>query len=310
MPTATPRPLHLYVNIPFCAQRCAFCSQRVYIMDTQRQLSYCEAVKREMTAAAPDFEGSVVRSILIGGGSPTVLPQEAFLALVRHMKACFCVAPDAEITVEASPNRVDASWMVAFQHAGVSRLSLGIVTGRQRECERLGACWNIPSAETALILPQVFGLKRYEATLLYGIPGQTAEQFAVSLRFAVRYHTPEITLQRMTRPTGSAWAALAPSMPAGPDEAQIHAMKAYACEHLEGKGYTEYRPEHWAKPGCASRHLLARESGEDYLSFGPGTNSMTHGVAYHTTDHLAAYIAAPDDPAAIYTAARRVRMES
>lgn len=88
---------------------------------------------------------------------------------MRRIRELFSLAADTEVTVEALPNRVDASWMVAFQNTGVNRLVLGLATARIPELERIGSANNMPSSETSLILPQLFHLPGYEATLLYGI---------------------------------------------------------------------------------------------------------------------------------------------
>lgn len=299
------RPLHLYLNIPFCPARCAVCNQRVYIAGEAEQRAYAAALVREMEAAAPDFGGSCVQSVCIGGGSPAALPEDVLASLIRRVRALYDVAPDAEITVQAAPNQVNASLMVLFQNAGVNRLETGLVTGRQRDCDRLGLRWNIPSAQTVLMLPQVFSMKHYAASILFGLPGQTQAQFGVSLRFAVKYNAPEILLSRFAQPTGEAWTKLPACGEALPEAEPLEAMLAYAREHLAQKGYREYLPLCFARPGFESRHLIGRESGEDYLSFGAGTLSRTDGIVYSTTDNLRAYMNAPDDPAAIYTVRQR-----
>lgn len=142
--------------------------------------------------------------------------------------------------MEALPNRVDASWMVAFQNTGVNRLVLGLATARIPELERIGSANNMPSSETSLILPQLFHLPGYEATLLYGIPGQTAANFATSLRFAVKYKVSALRLDPLTLPKGVEETVCRDEVPA---------MLDYAARHLTEKGYHEYLPGRWAKPG-------------------------------------------------------------
>lgn len=299
------RPLHLYLHIPYCKARCDFCSQRVCLDGEPGMRSYCDALVREMESSAADFADYVVTSVVIGGGCPTSLPQEVFEKLVRRMRTLFCVAEDAQITVELPHNGINASWMVLFQRLKVNRLSVFLATGRDAECVLLGLPSRIASAETTLILPQMMHLPDYEAILLTGIPGQTVSGFGVSLRFAVRYHSPEITILPMQPPTGSAWQKKKDSLPPYPSGEEIAAMLDYARQHLSEKGYEEYRPGRWARDGFCNQDLLARETEEDYLSFGAGTTSCTEGIIYRTTDDLAAYLAAPDDPAAIYTVTGR-----
>lgn len=295
------RPLHLYVNIPYCRKRCDYCCQRVYPGGTKAYHAYCDALLREMETAAPDFEESVVKTIVLGGGSPTALPPELFENLMRRIRSLFYVAKDAQITVEVTHNAISTAWMVLFQRHGINRISVGLATGRDTECRLLGLPSGIASAETTLILPQMFHLRAYEGVLLTGIPGQTKNHFVTSLRFVVRYNTPEITITPMQQPTGSAWQEKQGQLPPVPSQKEVASMLEYAAKHLTEKGYHEYRPGRWAKPGFKNQDLLAREGTEDYLSFGPGTNSRTDGIFYHTTERLPRYLSASDDPEAIYT---------
>ena len=152
-------PLQLYFHVPFCRTHCAFCNKRVFVADEATRQAYGKALLKEAEAAAPDFAGSVVQSVCFGGGCPTLLPQEQFVSLCRHLRQLYHFAKDAEITVEAAPNRVNAGWMVAFQHAGVNRLSLELVTGHSALVEQLGISWSLGSSETSLILPQMYGLR-------------------------------------------------------------------------------------------------------------------------------------------------------
>jgi oxygen-independent coproporphyrinogen-3 oxidase len=299
MPNSDPalRPLQLYVSIPFCRARCAFCDWDVRQADAATRRLYVQALEQEAEAAAPDFADAQVQSVYFAGGSPTALPQDEFIHLARRLRALYRFAPDAEVTVEAAPNMVNASWMVAFQQAGVTRLSLGLVTGSADELDRLGAAWHLGSTETSLILPQMYHLASYESRLLVGIPGQTESSFRLGIQTAVRFNSPEITLEAY-RPAGAPAAA---ALPAIPDETRIARLLDYAARHLTEKGYEEYRPGVWAKPGHTCRHRLAKETDGDYLSFGLGTHSRTDGVYYRTTGELGTYLYHAAEPEKLYT---------
>ena len=298
MSAAPLRPLQLYVSVPFCRAHCAFCDQPFRRADAATLRAYGEALLREAEAAAPDFEGSAVQSVCFAGGCPTLLPQETFVHLCRRLRQLYRFAEDAEVTVEAPPHLVDAGWMVAFQHAGVNRLSLGLVTGHSGHAEQLGLRWTLGASETALILPQMFHLRSYEGRLLYGLPGQTASAFRLSIQLAVRFHAPEITLER--------WRSAGPlaAQPC-PAEAETAQMLDYAARHLTEKGYTEYRPGAWCLPGHECRGRLAEETGVDRLSFGLGVCSRTDGVLYRTTADLGTYLYHSDEPERLYTVLSR-----
>lgn len=283
-------PLHLYLHVPFCVKQCTSCTQKTYPATPDTCASYAAALLAEVEAAAPDFSDSVVQTVYWSGGSPTALSQADFLRIMLRLRDLFHFAPDAEVSVEALPNQVNASWMVTFQNAGVNRLVLGLVSARAVELERFGSASNTPSGETSLILPQLFHLPAYEASLLYGIPGQTAANFRTSLRFAVKYKVSALRLDPMI---------LADST--GVQQNEIPAMLAYAAEHLTEKGYREYLPGRWAKPGMECQDLLARQSTADYLSFGVGTTSRIDGCFSKTTDNISVYTLHPQEPEVLYS---------
>lgn len=107
-------PLHLYLHVPFCVRRCTFCNQKIYPATPETCKAYANALLAELEATAPDFSGDPVQTVYWGGGSPTALSQDDFARIMRRIRELFSLAADTEVTVEALPNRVDASWMVAF----------------------------------------------------------------------------------------------------------------------------------------------------------------------------------------------------
>lgn len=287
------RPLVIEIRIPFCSSRCPHCDQPVLQADPSTRSLYTDALCRELTASAPDFACRRVQCVYFSGGSPTCLSQEEFTRLALCLQKHYDLEQGAEITVEALPNRLDAGWMVTFQTARVSRLALGLVTGHAGDAQRIGLPASPRSMENALILPQMFGLKSYEAQLLFGLPGQTEQSFEKSLRFAVRYHAPEILLSAW-RPVGQ------PSAPL-PGQAAIRRMMDCTARHLTEKGYTSPSPGYWVLPGHDCRFQALLNSGAERLGFGLGAESFTDGIRYKTTDRLGQYLYHSDQPDQIYT---------
>lgn len=276
------RPLHLFVHLPIAGAARRLYAASVYRLNESGCRDYCRALSREIEMAAPDFMESCVVSVCFGGGSPTALPQGELAALMRKIRSLFTVVPDAEITVEEVPPCLTAGEMVQFQQIGMNRLHVNLVSGRQKDCERLGLGFNLPTSETALILPQMYGIRHYAAQMTVGLPEQNEANLLTSLRFAVKFNAPEIVL-----------ACTAPEKADG----MLKAARAY----LADREYAEYLPLRFAKPGHTCRQELGKAGGEDVLCFGPSTVSRTDGVVYSTTDDLCAYMAEPCEPAALYT---------
>lgn len=294
-------PLHLYVHFPFCAACLPVDGRVIYTKGHEDQLAYTAALENEMRLAAPDFANSRVESLLIGGGSPLMLGPERLSALLKTLHHLFDFSPAAEITLEVQPSQLTAGWMVHFQHMGVNRLWIDVISGRSSDYERLALPGNLSTAQTCLMLPQIFRLPHYAPWIFYGLPGQTEAQCLVSTRFLCKYHAPEVILARFTAPGSAAWRALPVSREPVPDEAAARALTRSAREHLIQKGYEEYLPDHFALPGFASRYERALAGNEDLLAFGVGVRSRTDGVMYQTTSILPHYLADSGRPEKLYT---------
>ena len=291
------KPLHLYVHIPYCQERCSFCHTPVTLGGCPQR--YLDALHAEIKMAAGDFSEHRVESVYLGGGTPTLLTDIALRQLLMVIREQFLVREDAEVSIETSPNRIRSQNLIAFQKAGINRVAIGVVTARTEEAKALGMASPIGSAETALILPQLFSMKSYEAALLYGIPGQDVRGFLTSLRFLQRYHTPEIALLPFLPPGTAAWEQGAGSRPPLPGEELKEEMRMEGRRFLQDRGFTEYLPGVFAQPGHECIHRKARAGGDDYLSFGPGTVSRCPET-YQTTWDLETYIQHSTEPERIY----------
>ena len=295
------KPVHLFVRFPFCDPRLSVDSRPLYTGSREQMQAYLDAVLREAETAAPDFEDSGVRSLHIGGGYPLLLDADAWHRMIRELKRLFAFSEQAEISMDALPSQLNASWMVRFQHLGVNRLRIDLVSGRAGDYEALGLPGNPGTAQTALILPQVFHLPHYAVRILYGLPGQTPEQFLVSTRFCCKFHAKEIHFRPFREPAHEAWRKLALASQPVPDKEQAAAIKAAAGEHLLKKGYEEYLPDRFALPGYRSAAEAAATGGEELLSLGVGTRSRTDGVVYQTTGTLERYLSCSAEPEKLYT---------
>ena len=298
-------PVHVSVRFPFCDPRLSVDSRLLYEGRREIMQAYLEAVLREAGTAAPDFEGSEVRSLRIGGGYPLLLGADTWLSFLKELRGIFTFSAQAEITMDVLPGQLNAAWMVQFQHLGVNRLQIDLVSGRAVDYENLALPGNLGTAQTALILPQIFHLPHYAVRILYGIPGQSAGQFLVSTRFCCKYHAKEIHFVPFREPKHETWRKLAAAGQPVPDSGEAAEIKKAAADHLSGKGYREYLPDHYALPGYESIAEAAVTGSEDLLSLGVGTRSRTDGVVYQTTGTLERYLSCAADPEKLYTVLER-----
>ena len=317
-------PTHLYVHIPFCRSRCSYCdfaSEPVGPhLRAGRVAGYVErllAELRERTggattaggapggdlprAGAAPAEPRPLETIYLGGGTPTVLPEELLLPLVAELAALQRGAADPEFTIEANPGTIDLRLLAELAEQGVTRVSLGVQSFSPRLREALGRRTGQEEVEAALRDVGAAaasggghpGLREWNIDLVFGIPGQTWSGVAADIEAAVAAAPTHISLYDLTY-TSSYATQVVRTCGAGAQEA----AGAFAEEHLPtaaarlaAAGYLRYEVSNFALPGHECRHNLAYWRGEDYLGIGASAVATEGGERRTDPSSVAAYLA-------------------
>ena len=116
----------LYIHIPLCVKKCAYCDFASFSGRMAQRERYVQAVCRELRAQAAFFGRRRVRTVFLGGGTPTLLTGEQVRALLGAVREGFDLAPGAEISMEGNPGTLTMAHLRAYREAGVNRLSLGV----------------------------------------------------------------------------------------------------------------------------------------------------------------------------------------
>ena len=274
---------HLYVHIPFCRSRCAYCdffSEPVGPhIRADRVAPYLEALRTEL-ADRGQFE-----TIYLGGGTPTVVPADALVDLVADLAARLTRAPEPggagprprapgtgaarpapEFTIEANPGTMDALLLERLSTAGVTRLSLGVQSFSPSLRAALGRRVSQREIEDALAAVAAAGRLEWNLDLVFGIPGQTWESAAADLEAAVAAGPTHISLYDLTYSPAYAARVGADAREAAGLFAERH--YADAVSRLQAAGYRRYEVSNFALPGHECRHNQAYWRGEDYLGIG------------------------------------------
>ena len=292
----------LFIRFPFRKKTHALCTELTYSASGGRAEAYLDSVIREMRAAAPDYEATDVRSISVGGGSPLLLAPEFLSGLLKQIRELFHVTENAQITVEADPSELTSAWMISFQNMKINRIRIPLSTGRYSDYRQYRLPGGLGSAQTALMLPQIFSIPHYAAEILYGLPGQTERDFLVSTRFCCKFNTPEIIFRRFAPVNHTLWQSLPLADRTLPDESSALQMIGNAKEHLLEKGFSEYAPERFALAGFepvqrieqdllqdaqamkrAAPFLQEAETCPERLGFGINVISRSAGIVYRST---------------------------
>ena len=285
------RPLGLYLHIPFCAAKCAYCDFYSLARSEDRMDDYVAALCRHLTESAPQADRHRVETVYFGGGTPSYLGVKRLLRLLQTVKKRYHLAPDAEITLEANPDSAgDWRALRKLRHAGFNRISLGVQSSDDAILRQIGRIHTWEQVKNAAEAIRRAGFDNFSLDLIYGLPGQTMEIWRQTLDDAVALAPEHISAYGLKLEPGTPLYQRRESIVLPDDDLQAD-MYLYAVDFLAQNGYEQYEISNFAKPGRASRHNLKYWHMEEYAGFGPGAHSDWGGVRYAYDRDLNGYIA-------------------
>jgi oxygen-independent coproporphyrinogen-3 oxidase len=286
-------PRALYVHIPFCAQRCHYCDFNTYALAGQPVDAYLEALEREMERTVEALPPEGIDTVFIGGGTPTVLTPAQMARLLDAVRRRFPVAPDAEITVEANPGTVGPELLAAMRDGGVNRISFGVQAFDDELLRRLGRFHDAADAYRSIALAREAGFANISIDLMFGLPGQTMDVLADSVRRAVELDLPHYSLYALKIEENTLFHVLYErgELPLPEEEEELR-MYLYIIERLEAAGRRQYEISNFALPGYESRHNMTYWRNEPYYGIGAGAHGYARGVRHVNIKGVTPYIEA------------------
>jgi len=272
---AQPPPLSLYVHFPWCVRKCPYCDFNSHQQsETESEASqlrsrYLQALREDLESALPTVWGRTVRSVFMGGGTPSLMTGEQVDELLCDIRALLPLEPDCEITLEANPGTMEAQRFRDFRQAGVNRLSLGIQSFDDDKLKQLG---RIHDARQALRAAEQAKreFERFNLDLMWALPGQSVEQAQNDIRRALEFAPPHLSLYQLTIEANTVFAKFPPQLP---DEELAFEMQQRLELLADGAGYRHYEVSAYAQPGHACVHNLNYWTFGDYLGIGAGAHT-------------------------------------
>ncbi len=300
-------PLGIYVHVPYCASRCGYCDFNTYVPgeDGAERLGYLESVLRELDLAAEVFGASArpIDTVFIGGGTPTILPAEDLTAIVAAIDQRFALAPGAEITTEANPESVDPAKLAALAAGGFTRISLGMQSAVPSVLAVLDREHTPGRPESAVREAREAGFEQVSLDLIYGTPGESAEDWRASLDAALSAEPDHISTYSLIVEPGTRMAAQVRRGELVVPEEDVIVDRFETAERVLGEaGMHWYETCSWAVDEDAyCRHNLGYWSGGNWWGVGPGAHSHVGGVRWWNVLHPRAWserLAVEQSPAA------------
>jgi oxygen-independent coproporphyrinogen III oxidase len=282
--------LSLYVHIPFCRHRCAYCDFNTYTSLGDLKEVYATAVCREMAQVAGD-EQRPFHTLFFGGGTPSLMPPATIAQILQTVARHFIPVDMPEITLEANPGTVDADYLAAIAAAGVNRLSFGVQSAIASELALLERSHDFATAVAAVEMARAAGLSNFNLDLIYGVPGQTLASWRESLTAVLSLAPPHLSLYCLTIEPGTPmqrWLQNGRIPPPDPDFAAD--QYELACDLLRQHGYVHYEISNWARPGYECAHNLTYWRDGEYLGLGAGAHGHAGGVRYQVVKQPRVYL--------------------
>ena len=282
--------LSLYVHVPFCVRKCLYCGFYSTQYAEQAADTFLSILGKEVAGLAQDIRKDLCRTVYIGGGTPTTLSVAQIKDLASTIKASFPLMQDAEWTMEANPITVDSEKLAAMLECGVNRLSLGIQSCSNEVLQTLGRAHTAEQALIAFGLARSAGFRNIGIDLIYGVPGQTMQQWEGSLQQATLLKPEHISAYCLSLDEGSSYYLGAKAGKLSlPDDELVAQMYEQACRTLHAAGYARYEISNFSRPGFACKHNLNYWERGAYIGLGPGASSCVGNRRYANVADLQEY---------------------
>jgi oxygen-independent coproporphyrinogen-3 oxidase len=306
----------LYLHIPFCAHRCAYCDFNTYAGHNDLIPAYVNAIINEIRFVHKPLLPA--RTIFFGGGTPSLLSVDQIDSILSALRESFDVADDAEISMEANPGTLDRDQLIGLRRIGINRLSFGVQSANPIELRMLERIHDYKDVIHAVSWSRQADFDNLNLDLIYGLPEQTLASWQNTLKLIVDLHPEHLSLYALTLEHGTPfgrWSqrGLLPM----PDPDLAAEMYEWSAEYLSAQGYTQYEISNWAKeqglgigdqssvirppstfnvqpatfqPSFACKHNLQYWRGLPYLGFGAGAHGYADGIRYSNVLRIKTYI--------------------
>ena len=281
----------LYFHIPFCASKCYYCDF-LSLPRREQQESYIEALVKEIEKTSESLSSDTsIKSIFIGGGTPTVLPPFLLEQLMVAITNNFSLEPYCEWTIEANPGTLDEAKMEVLKKYPITRISLGLQSTHDALLKRIGRIHTFKEWEESIALIRKHTKWEINTDLMFALPEQTLEDFKETLETIVTYGLEHISVYALIIEEGTHFGSLyekgqLEEVPEVLDREMYHLAQTF----LKEKGYEQYEISNWAKPGKACQHNMVYWRCEPYLGLGLGAHSLYEGKRYYNEEDIKHYI--------------------
>ncbi|MHC1747527.1 MAG: radical SAM family heme chaperone HemW [Cellulosilyticaceae bacterium] len=282
----------LYVHIPFCHSKCHYCDFLSFTNEGLEE-SYTDALVKELEHYGEKLKNKhTIKSIFIGGGTPTVLPPFLLDRICSAITRCFRLEKDVEWTIEANPGTIKEAHVAVFKRYPVNRISLGLQASQEHLLKKIGRIHTFKEWEESIRLLKEGGIENINTDLMFALPGQTLEDWKKTLEVVTMYDIQHISAYALIIEEGTRFGDLYEEGKLEEvDEDLDRNMYYYAKEFLKQRGYEHYELSNWSKPNLDCKHNVLYWRREPYIGVGLGSHSFFENTRFSNETNLRRYIA-------------------
>lgn len=263
----------LYIHVPFCTKRCLYCD---FFSNTNMnyKAEYISALIKEIELRREYIDKETIETIYFGGGTPSQLQARDFEIIFDTIHKYYSLSPNAEITLEANPDDITSTYIESIRPLPFNRISMGVQSFKNSDLHFLNRRHNRQQALDAVILCKQHGFSNISIDLIYGLPGQSLEDWQYNLDEVIQLEIPHISAYHIIYEEGTALYKLM-------KEGKIHPVNedlslrlfTQLIRKLNSAGYIHYEISNFSKPEMFSRHNCSYWTGKKYLGVGPSAHS-------------------------------------
>lgn len=281
----------MYLHIPFCRQRCHYCSFNTSPYRADAMDRFLAALGREIDLAGQAHwaGGAVVETVFFGGGTPSLLEPDELAEILDRLRKRFAPAPDVEVTVECNPESTSREKLEGYRLAGVNRISLGVQSLDDTLLHHLGRLHQAREARSAFEAARAAGLGNINVDLMYGLPGLDLPTWERTLSGVLAWEPEHLSAYGLTLDEGSRWAS--EGVTGLPSEEAVTEQYWLLARLAREAGFEHYEISNYCRPDLPSRHNQLYWHRQEYLGLGPGAAGFLGDIRYTNVKPVARYCA-------------------
>ena len=291
--------LELYLHIPFCVRKCAYCDFLSFPAEKEIQKQYVNCLIEEIRQfdLAEDY---VVSTIFFGGGTPSVLEGSEIMRIMQAIRERFPdIREDAEITIECNPGTVEREKLALYRLSGINRLSFGLQSANNQELKMLGRIHSYEDFLESYDAARKAGFENINVDVMSALPAQTVISYEITLKNVLRLKPEHISAYSLMiekdtpfyeRYSEDEYIRAAGGKPKYlPSEEEERRMYKLTKELLAEHGYNRYEISNYAREGYECKHNVGYWRRENYIGMGIGASSLFENTRFHNTDIMFEY---------------------